>query len=378
MDQVTYLDEAEDGFSPADSASKGKAKEQMPAQPGATPAQAQHGDLDVDSGAQHRTQCRFTQLPAELIANILCNLSPVDLAHVSATCRILYTHAIDDRLWRAHVQANVPGQIITSSYPCSTFRELYRAHDPHWFLPRYKIWFGDSTYLGSLNLIRYDQRRGCIEGYLLLANNTTTDPPFAVDNLWVSPFKPDIHLHLDQPSLRLPIHRHSNAEEDGKTIRILTRRDQVRDGSSQSKWEVRDLSESRSSYADPIMMQLGNWSYIKTTFRLARCLSEEEIETYGTSSHSLWPPTPIPSSHRLLATGMSIHTDLGPKHCPLKRSEICEHAFRIGTYQEPDLFARQSARLAFWTRHSLRGGMSPATGLPRVLPPVSFSPNRKG
>ncbi|KAL2268408.1 hypothetical protein VTJ83DRAFT_3254 [Remersonia thermophila] len=277
--------------------------------------------------------CCLTQLPVELIASILSYLGPVDLARVSSTCRTLYAHATEDRLWRAHVQANVPCQTVTSSSPCPSFRQLYRAHDPRWFLPRYKIWFGDSTYLGSLILVRYDQHRGCIEGYLLLANNRSTDPPFAVDNLWVSPFEPDIHLHLDQPSFRLPANpHHDHPRVHGRPVLTLKRRrDEDGAGSGQPVWEREDPPPP--SPTDPVVMDLGSWSYIKTTFRLARCLPRQQEENRDrrppSSPDAVWPSPSIPSSHRVLATAMSTHTTLGPRHCPASRRDICDRAFRI-------------------------------------------------
>ncbi|KAJ4292836.1 hypothetical protein N0V88_005494 [Collariella sp. IMI 366227] len=101
--------------------------------------------------------CELTALPAELIAAILSYISPVDLCHISATCRTLYKHATDEHIWQAFVQDHVPGQRITSPYPCASFRELYGAHDPRWFLPKYKIWFSDVGLPGRLIFIRYDQ-----------------------------------------------------------------------------------------------------------------------------------------------------------------------------------------------------------------------------
>ena len=124
---------------------------------------------------------------------------------MSSTCRLLSTHARSDLSWQRHVQENVPGVRLTSPSPCNTYRELYIAHDPHWFLTKYKVWFCDYFLTGKLIITRYDPRRGCIEGYRLLAERPrpTFDPWEADDEVLIHSFNPRCKLHLDQPVLQL-------------------------------------------------------------------------------------------------------------------------------------------------------------------------------
>ncbi|KAH0489492.1 hypothetical protein TgHK011_009919 [Trichoderma gracile] len=137
--------------------------------------------------------------PAELIDTILSHLSPCDLATVSATCRTLRQHALSDLLWQSLVQQNVPAVHVTSPGPCASFRELYAAHDRLWFLPKYKIWFCDRDLTGKLILVRYDPRRGCIEGYQLVAvSSQSTFYPWSADHdVIIHTFSPVIPMRLD-------------------------------------------------------------------------------------------------------------------------------------------------------------------------------------
>ena len=144
-------------------------------------------------------------LPTELIDHILTFLGPIDLVSLSSTCRLLSAHAGSDLSWQRHVQDNVPGVRLTSPSPCSTYRELYIAHDPHWFLSKYKVWFCDNFLTGKIIIARYDPRRGCIEGYRLVAERPTPtfDPWEADDEVLIHSFNPRCRLHLDQPVLQL-------------------------------------------------------------------------------------------------------------------------------------------------------------------------------
>ena len=144
-------------------------------------------------------------LPSELVDHILTFLGPIDLVSISSTCHLLSTHARSDLSWQRHVQDNIPGVRLTSPSPCNTYRELYITHDPHWFLTKYKVWFCDYFLTGKLIITRYDPRRGCIEGYRLVAERPppTFDPWEADDEVLIHSFNPHCKLHLDQPVLHL-------------------------------------------------------------------------------------------------------------------------------------------------------------------------------
>ncbi|KAH6623245.1 hypothetical protein F5144DRAFT_582762 [Chaetomium tenue] len=259
-------------------------------------------------------------LPAEILASILSYLAPDDLAHVSGTCRALYRHSTDDRLWRRHVQENLPGQQITSPYPYDDFRELYSAHDPHWFLPKYKIWFSDSGLPGRLIITHYNPREGTIEGYQLLCqnvNNSGFHTWHAPGPNIVSGFSPSIYLHTDIPAFRV-------------RGRMLLTHDI---GITHTK-ESRDARYHRvNGFQSEILL---NWpgpqANYRTGFSYARSLSPSDLAARASPRfphNHVWPSPRIASNHRVLCAGLAQPTTLRPKDRARSRSEVCDKAFRL-------------------------------------------------
>ncbi|CAK7212233.1 hypothetical protein SCUCBS95973_001393 [Sporothrix curviconia] len=149
-------------------------------------------------------------LPGELIDATLDLLEPRDLARVSQVCRTLHVRASQSRWWQKFVQRNLPsvcGPVAATPLPAHlpTFRDLYVAHESRWFLPRHKIWITGSDMVGKVVIARYDPRRGCIEGYQLVAvsrgTQTLSWPPDP--EVIVQAFQPEVSIHLDRPVLKL-------------------------------------------------------------------------------------------------------------------------------------------------------------------------------
>lgn len=266
-----------------------------------------------------------------------------------------------DHLWHSIVQSNVPGVKLTSSYPCDSFRELYIAHDPHWFLTKYKIWFNDRDLTGKLIIAGYDQRRGVIEGYQLLANSTTdvsetNHSPSLISDIGVEihDFEPEVKLHLDKPVLQM----RANSLEN--MIRATARQQSATMSSSLSTSATKSLSSIATSWATsretttlptssttpanrftaemPMPMD-GQNDTIFNTFMLARGFPDSSLDEnrrlpfpYST----VWPPPTFPASERVSsAHHMRDGLDLmAPEERPSKRSEISEKAFRIRSWME--------------------------------------------
>lgn len=148
----------------------------------------------------------LTDLPDELLQEVLSLLLVTDVISVSGTCRALYRQSQDERLWEHFVNANLPiTNKITKPGPFSSFRDLYSAHHPYWFLVRNSLWFSDSGYTGQLIIARYDNRRGVIEAFRLLAElrdessfQWSSHPEVAIQ-----PFNPRLHLWVDDPVIEL-------------------------------------------------------------------------------------------------------------------------------------------------------------------------------
>ena len=136
-------------------------------------------------------------LPAEIITYILAFLPAVDLAGLSRTSHLLRSHAHNDLLWMQFVRDDIPNhdQVLSPS-PAKSWRDLYIAHHPYWFLVRHKVWFADLPNTGTIILARYNHRLGCIEGYRLIAEHGAH-----TFDLWQH--NPDVIIHTFNPKVRL-------------------------------------------------------------------------------------------------------------------------------------------------------------------------------
>ncbi len=254
------------------------------------------------------TTTYLTTLPSELIDLILSFLGPVDLFNISSACRILSERSRSDVLWVRHVQDNVPEVTLNSPSPCQSYRELYMAHDPYWFLPKYKLWFSDYYLTGKLILARYDPRRGCIEGYRLVAERPppTFDPWEVDDEVIIHSFYPSCKLHMDQPVIQFDL-------PPFKTW--MTSKGEVAESRKWHKFNA----EISMGFNEP------SRHAVYSNFLLTRSV---EVRP----NMNLWPPSVIPSSERV--RNASQESFVGTGHKPQKRSEICTKAFRIRRWME--------------------------------------------
>lgn len=256
------------------------------------------GDPTINtSGKDH-----LTLLPSELIDHILTFLEPFDLVAVQKSAKYLCSHANEDIAWQRFVQQNVPGVTLKTPSPHTTFRDLYIAHDPYWFLPKYKIWFSDYFLTGKIIIVRYDQRRGCIEGYRLVAERTppTFDTWEADEEVLIHSFAPQTKLHLDQPVLHL----------SGQYV------------ASQGGYRNRDNPNKFQAEVPMLDIQRNN---VFSNFLLTRPVEERP-------NMQMWPPLTVPSRHRV--RNVSQQGFLGDGHRPKKRADISDLSFRIRHWME--------------------------------------------
>lgn len=254
---------------------------------------------------------RFLSMPPELVDSILSYLSPYDLISVSATCLTLYGHALSDVVWQPIVQHHVPGVAVRTSYPCTSFRELYAEHDRLWFLPKYKIWFCDRDLTGKLILVRFDHRRGCIEGFEMLAvsNRTSYEHWSANHQVVIHRFEPSVKLHLDRPVLQFKV---GDRQADGGFS--------TRPGANR--------------FADEIPMVLDDrLQNMYSNFLLTKPLSHEDADAMLSDDYPyghVWPPPVVPACHHAagVRSGEDIHR-LSPGDRPRRRSEVSDQTFRI-------------------------------------------------
>ncbi|KAL7796811.1 hypothetical protein V8C37DRAFT_371529 [Trichoderma ceciliae] len=299
----------------------------------------------ADDGAQIRSRHHagissntppLLAIPPELVDTILSHLSAYDLASVSATCQALRRHALSDLLWQPLVQQNVPGVQVASSGPCTSYRELYAAHDRLWFLPKYKIWFCDRDLTGKLILVRYDPRRGCIEGYQLVAvsNQSTFEHWSADHDVIIHGFEPAVKLHLDKPILQFRV------------------RDRQEDGGFSKR-------PGANRFADEMPMALDErLGGMFSNFLLTRPLDPEETDQrvdLGYPYGNMWPSPVVPANHYVSGaqSGRGV-TTLSPQDRPRRRSQVSDQAFRIRQWME---LAGTPSPLRFTARGGLAGAL---------------------
>lgn len=277
-------------------------------------------------------------LPSELIDTIFSYLTPIELATASAVCHVFRTHAISDLHWQRHVLSNLPGHKISSPYPCDSWRELYATHDPYWFLTRQKLWFCDRELTGQLIIVRYDERRGCIEGYQLLATRARegSEPWIADRGVHIHYFEPRVKLHLDKPILQFNARRLGWDNPSAPVESTSAPSDTYRRLSSEYPMRMAG-SDPRTS------------NFLLTKPLTDFCFNDSNLLfPYG----YVWPPPAIPARHRLTGKPAGIHhfsSTIGSvgggrrggrssseeeEEPALRRSEISDRTFQIRQWME--------------------------------------------
>ena len=254
---------------------------------------------------------RLLSLPPELVDSILSHLTPYELIAVSATCRSLRGRALSDVLWQPQVQLNTPGVHLRTPSPCDSFYQLFAEHDRLWHLPKHKIWFCDGDLTGRLVLVRYDPRRGCIEGFQLLAvsRRTSFEPWAANERVVIHRFDPIVKLHLDKPLLQFKVGHRRN------------------DGGFSSR-------AGANQFADEIPMALDErLQNMYSNFLLSKRLEHEVADAMLVLDYPyghIWPPPAVPASEH--AAGLPAAPHLGTVEAgdrPRSRAEVSDQTFHI-------------------------------------------------
>ncbi|PQE17997.1 f-box domain-containing protein [Rutstroemia sp. NJR-2017a BVV2] len=256
------------------------------------------------SDADINTETWLLHLPSELINDILFRLSPYDLVRVSKTCKVLYKYARADLFWQSFVQKNVPAKRLKTPSKCASFYDLYKAHDPHWFIPKYKIWFADVFTTGRFYVAKYDHESGSITLHRMVAER-----PQAKFESWgeieesiIHSFEPKVRLHSGPPALHLDIDVYSRDRswDEGEITRRI--RNEV------ASKRLPDQPHNNSTF---------------TNFMLAVPSSLE-------ADPSLWPPPKVPARQRVITPGSQERGLIVAR--PQQRSEISDQTFRLRTW----------------------------------------------
>ena len=162
-------------------------------------------DTATDTDTTVDQDSMLLALPSEILLQVLTYLDCPPLVALSRTCRLLHAAANDDLQWARIVESVLETDFPDTPYPSTSYRNLYISHHPYWFVPKAKLWISNDPHIGKVMLCRYDPRRGCIEGYRLLAERGPSQSlqwPYN-RNVVIHTFQPKVHLWLDDPLLKL-------------------------------------------------------------------------------------------------------------------------------------------------------------------------------
>ena len=251
------------------------------------------------SNSMPSSTSKFEALPAEIITHILAFLPPISLASLSRTCSLLRSHAYNDLLWMSFVRNAVPGSgDLGSPSSAKSWRDIYIAHHPYWFLVEKKIWFADVRNNGLLILARYNSHNRCIEAFRLLAEHgphtfqTWAHNPEVI----IHTFQPKVSLWLDDPVIKLGL-------DKGK-------------------------HDNNNRLRQEIAMQTGRTHGICSMISLCRSIPTELQAT----AMALWPPAIIPAKERVRnESATKFRTE---EHRPQKLDHMSDGTFRIRKWLE--------------------------------------------
>lgn len=258
-------------------------------------------DMDEEQEKPAQSISQIFKLPPEIIQQIFSYLSAEHLTSLHRTCKGLQLHATEDKLWIDLLKSRIPiHDFPNTPAPFSSFRELYLSHHPYWFLPHNKIWFSDDAYTGKLILIKFNPKRGSIEGYRVAAER----PP-ATPEVWS--YKPDVLIHHLNP------HVYVSTNDP-----VLALSPPITTSTSSTSWNP----------STEINMRIGAPTQkIDASLLLSIDLPEP---TASTPAVSVWPPRTIPSMPRTRSSLSSGAADRfsSRKHKPQTLSEISQTTFR--------------------------------------------------
>lgn len=285
-------------------------------------------------------------LPAELIHQILTFLPPRDVAIVSGTCHLLRQHALSEQLWQPIVNENLP-EPITNPAPLPSFRELYIAHYPNWFLPRHQLWYADSEPNGKLLVARYDPRRACIEAYAVVAERRAEsfemwqhDASVAIHS-----FEPCVQLDLNQPVLKLDIESpkiRPPAAAPRRPTRSMS--NWFRPSSVMQDSDDEEDQDSTPPLSREVLMDCSAPAGLYTSFMLAR----DHPAALTNAGTAVWPPLHLPAFSR--TRNSSVGSYSASAHRPRSHDQVSQNTFRLRKWIE--FSSRQQVNMSVMRRSS--------------------------
>ncbi len=271
-----------------------------------------HGKMAFDHGPDRQPQlpaASIFKLPPEIIQYILSFLDVQHLQSLYRTCRNLKAHVEDEQLWLPLLKANLPDHDVPKDpVPAPSYRQLYLAQHPYWFLPHHRIWFSDDAYNGKLIMIKFNPMTGTISGCQLVAER----PPVQAQ-VWS--LKPSVVIHHVNPRVYL--------STDDPVLSLTYSNDlNYSNGSASRSWNP--SSEVRMRVGRPEQK-------INASLMLSKDLPDS---TANTPNVVVWPPRTIPNMPRTRSStgNNSGNSFMAKGHKPSALDEISQTTFRLRTW----------------------------------------------
>lgn len=148
----------------------------------------------------HRSNDQKLRLPDRIVTRIISYLNPESLARVAAVSHRFREFAYSEELWKTLVNSYLPNP-IESCKPAPSFRRLFIAFHPYWFIPKFRFWLSDEQPHGQLVIAQFNTTLLCIEAWAITANRENSeDRPWSLDPEVIIR-ESDIRVHIDEHHL---------------------------------------------------------------------------------------------------------------------------------------------------------------------------------
>lgn len=140
------------------------------------------------------------RLPRTTLTRIFSYLDPESLARAAAVSHQFREFAYSEDLWKTLINSYLPTP-IESCEPAPSFRRLFIAFHPYWFIPQFRFWLSDEQPRGQMILAHFNTTNLCIEAWAVGATRENSRyRPWSVDPE-VMIHESDMRVHVDQHRL---------------------------------------------------------------------------------------------------------------------------------------------------------------------------------
>jgi hypothetical protein len=148
----------------------------------------------------HQSNDRKLRLPNTILTRIVSYLDPQSLARAASVSHQFQELAYSDELWKTFVNSYLPTP-IESCKPAPSFRRLFIAFHPYWFIPKFRFWLSDEYPRGQLIIAQFNPTLLCIEAWAVVADwENSRYRPWSVD-AGVMIHESDMRAHVDRQHL---------------------------------------------------------------------------------------------------------------------------------------------------------------------------------